>query len=441
MSAQKSSSIANTGRYDARLTILTDILAAAVAVALPWSTSATVALVWLYLASLLPRLRITALWRAFLEPASLVATAFFLLALIGVLWAEVPSAERLAGLAGFRFVLFIPGLILHFRHSENGHWVLIGFLGSCLALMVLSWLLHMFPGIPWTRPVHSPDVPVKDHITQGMEFTVCVFVLGALARAAWKAQRRWLAFCLIVLAFAFLSNILYVAVARTALVALPLLLLLFAYREFGIRGVLIFCAGATLLVTMVWVTSPYLRDRVVRVVEDIRDYPNDFNTAVGLRLEFWRKSADLVSRAPVIGHGTGSIQSLFQQHGAGENPDTAVITNNPHNQVLAVALQLGLVGVLVLFAMWLVHLTTFRGASLAAWIGLVVVVQNMIASIFNSSLFDFTQGLGYALGVGVAAAMMPSRPNTAEPRINAGSRARAKAATHHDIQATVPGKP
>jgi hypothetical protein len=33
----------------------------------------------------------------------------------------------------------------------------------------------------------------------------------------------------------------------------------------------------------------------------------------------------------------------------------------------------------------------------------MVVAENVLSSLFNSHLFDFTQGWGYALGVGVAA--------------------------------------
>jgi hypothetical protein len=48
----------------------------------------------------------------------------------------------------------------------------------------------------------------------------------------------------------------------------------------------------------------------------------------------------------------------------------------------------------------------FRGPGLAAWIGLVVVVQNIVGSLFNSHLFDFLQGWTYVVGVGVAGGMM-----------------------------------
>ena len=43
---------------------------------------------------------------------------------------------------------------------------------------------------------------------------------------------------------------------------------------------------------------------------------------------------------------------------------------------------------------------------LQTWIGLLVVVQNIITSPFNSHIFDFTEGWMYVLGVGVAGGMV-----------------------------------
>jgi len=76
--------------------------------------------------------------------------------------------------------------------------------------------------------------------------------------------------------------------------------------------------------------------------------------------------------------------------------------NNPHNQTLAVAVQWGILGVIVLDAMWFFHLTMFRGEGFAAWIGLLVAVQNFFMSLFDSHIFDFVEGWMYVLGVGIA---------------------------------------
>jgi hypothetical protein len=48
------------------------------------------------------------------------------------------------------------------------------------------------------------------------------------------------------------------------------------------------------------------------------------------------------------------------------------------------------------------HLVLLRVEGLTGWIGLLVVVQNIFTSLFNSLIFDFRGGWMYVLGVGVA---------------------------------------
>jgi O-antigen ligase len=69
------------------------------------------------------------------------------------------------------------------------------------------------------------------------------------------------------------------------------------------------------------------------------------------------------------------------------------------------AIQLGLVGTALMFAMWIAHLLLFRGGSSWAVLGIMVVTQNIIGSLFNSHLFDFAQGWLYVWGVGVLGGM------------------------------------
>ena len=47
----------------------------------------------------------------------------------------------------------------------------------------------------------------------------------------------------------------------------------------------------------------------------------------------------------------------------------------------------------------------FWSPSWTNWVGFLVVVQNIISSLFNSHLFDFQEGWIYVLGVGVAGGM------------------------------------
>ena len=104
----------------------------------------------------------------------------------------------------------------------------------------------------------------------------------------------------------------------------------------------------------------------------------------------------------MFGHGTGSTRGLFEQAAIDHTGAAGEVIGNPHNQTLNVAIQWGMIGIVVLYAMWLLHLLLFRGEGLIAWIGLMVVVQNIFTSLFNSHIFDFHEGWMYVLGVGVA---------------------------------------
>jgi len=171
--------------------------------------------------------------------------------------------------------------------------------------------------------------------------------------------------------------------------------------------VIILCVGAAFS-AVAWRTSPALRQTAETFARDYRLY-KEFNqpTSIGLRLEFWEKSLRFFAEAPVIGHGTGSTRGLFEAAATGPAVlAQGQVIGNPHNQTLNVAVQWGTVGVVILYAMWLSHFSLFRGEGLADWIGLMVVLQNMFSSLFNSHLFDFHEGWMYVLGVGIAGGMV-----------------------------------
>ena len=199
----------------------------------------------------------------------------------------------------------------------------------------------------------------------------------------------------------------FIVVSRTALVTMPIMLAVFALLHLKWRSVVIILCAAAIFAGLAWVTSPHLRVTTGTFLRDYRLYKEqNIPTSIGLRLEFWQKSLRFFAEAPVIGHGTGSTRGLFEQAAVGNLGAAAEVIGNPHNQTLNAAVQWGVIGIVVLYAMWLVHLLLFRGDGLVAWIGLLVVAQNIFSSLFNSHLFDFHEGWMYVLGVGVAGGMM-----------------------------------
>lgn len=404
------------GRFDrARLALVADWLAVGVAVTLPWSTSVCLILIALWAVVVIPSLDTAALRRAVESAAGGLPVLLCALAALGMLWADVSWAERIDGLGGFYRLLAIPLLLAQFRRSEHGAWVLNGLLGSATIILLLSWALALYPDIPW--PVKKYGIPVRDYIFQGTLFLVCVFALVAracdvLSEGNWRAA-LWLC----ALAVLFFANIVFVATSRTALVVAAVLVVLLGWRQFGWKGALAFAVVGAMLGAALWFGSAHLRVRVSLVIEEVQAYDSaDAATSSGLRLEFWKKSLEFVRAAPLVGHGTGSIADQFRRAAKGQSGAAAVASVNPHNQIFAVAIQLGLLGTAVLVAMWAAHAALFRGSGLAAWIGLVVVVQNVVSSFANSHLFDFAHGWFYVFGVGVVGGMVLRRQSAAEAR-------------------------
>ena len=386
-----------------------DWLAVAVVVSLPWSTSASLILIVLWLVAVLPTLAVADMRRELLTAAGGLPVLLWLLAAVGMLWADVPWAERIDGLGGFHRLLAIPLLLVQFRRSRCGPCACYGFLISATVMLALSSFFALFPAwalahIPiFGAHVKAYGVPAKDYILQSGNFLICAFGLIGAACERWREARWSTIAALLCLAACFLANIAFVATSRTTVVVAPLLAVVLGYRYSGGRGAALAGIVAAALTAAALNASPYFNMRVMHSFTELRTYQNsDAANSTGLHMEYLKKSAAIVEAAPFFGHGTGSIAEQFRLAASGDaGSASAVATVNPHNQIFAVAIELGVVGAAVLLAMWAAHGLLFRGAGLMASIGAIIVVQNFLSSLVNSHLFDFGQGWLYVFGVGI----------------------------------------
>ena len=401
-----------------------DVFAILVAASLPWSTTLVAIFAAALLVSMAPFLDVKAFLRSLTRPVCALPIALFALAAVGTLWSDAPWGARLYAVGPAAKLLMLPVLLYHFERSARGVPVFIAFLVSCGLLMAMSWLVAFDPKLA-LKPGAEYGVPVKNYIDQSQEFALCAVVLAYPVITLLREKRTWQAALLVAISVSFVVNMMFVSVSRTALVTMPIMLAVFALMHLRWRSIAIIACAAAVLGGFAWATSPKLQWTTATFLRDYRLYEEEnIPTSLGLRLEYWKKSLAFFAKAPVIGHGTGSIRGLFEEAATGPKVlASGDVVANPHNQTLNVAIQWGAAGIVVLYAMWLLHLLLFRGEGLATWIGLMVVVQNIFTSLFNSHIFDFNEGWIYVMGVGIAGGLVCGA--TAR-RTNAASRNSAK---------------
>jgi O-antigen ligase len=355
---------------------------------------------------MLPTIDVGAFIEQLKRPICAAPIALFALALVGTLWSDARWGMRFYAVAPTAKFLLLPLLFYHFERSQRGLWVFTAFLASCVALLAMSWLVAYDPHLA-LKSGGDHGVPVKNYIDQSQEFALCAVTLAFPIVTLLREKKIAFALLLGAIALGFLANMAFVIVSRTALVTIPIMLAVFALLHLRWQTTLMILCIAVIAGLIAWAASPLLQARISSIGHEYRLYRYEgATTSVGERLEFWRKSLRFFVEAPVAGHGTGSTEGLFEHAAAGQTGIGAEVIRNPHNQTLNVAVQWGALGIVVLYAMWLVHLLLFRGEGLVAWIGLMVVVQNFFTSLFNSHIFDFTEGWMYVLGVGIAGGMM-----------------------------------
>jgi hypothetical protein len=406
-------------------TTIADVFAILAALTLPWSTTLPAIFVPCWLGAVAWVMDWRAYGRSLAQPICYLPLAFAGLAILGMLWSDAAWGTRLYAVSPTLKLLVLPGLFYHFERSGRGMWVLVAFLVSCTLLMLVSWILLIEPGFS-LKPValRERGIFVKNYIDQSQEFALCAVALAYPVVRLLQSNRIWLAMLLVAISIGFIINMSFVIVSRTAMVTIPVMIAVFALLHLKWRTSLAIFCGLVVLGGLVFAVSPLLQQKAETVLSDYELYKRaNEPTSVGLRLEYWRKSLQFFAASPVVGNGTGSTLGLFQKAASGRSGKdaTAWVIGNPHNQTLAVAVQWGIAGIVVLYAMWFAHLRLFRGEGLVAWIGMLVVVQNIFTSIFNSHIFDFHEGWMYVLGVGVAGGMMLAARQRSADAERAGS--------------------
>lgn len=340
------------------------------------------------------------------RPAAYLPVALVTLLLIGVCWSLLPLNTAITWVGPYTKLLLIPLVMASAFDERQALRIGYGFLAACLILLALSWASLLWPGGPWFW-FKGQGIPVKDNAVQSECFGLCAFGLGLAAIKIWNNGERRRAVAMFAVALLFFTNIFLIYLSKTGILVTMVLLGLFMLRVGGWRRILLIGIPAFAIIAIALLMSAPAQKRLAEMHADLQGFEGKQETlSTASRLDFWDKAARFVTEAPIFGHGTGSIRPLYQSVEAADPSPYGEAVADPHNQFLHVVLQVGLVGGIILVAMWIAHLRLFLEPDFVSTLGLAVVLQNIVGSLFNSHLSQVTQGMLYSLAVGLLGALV-----------------------------------
>jgi len=258
------------------------------------------------------------------------------------------------------------------------------------AILALLWLLRhpVRPAFFWgglaAGAIASGGVAMWQFFVLGMgraqgytnaiQFGNIALLLGmlCLAGVGWAAQRTgqrgvWMGVLLTGFVCGLLASLL--SGSRGGWVSLPfvLLLVLFSYRSQLSKRVWL---GFSVLLVAALAAAHFMAGNVVQsrfqeARSEVSNYfqKNVVHTSVGLRLEMWKAGALAVQDAPLLGHGErGMWRDIKARVEQGELHAGILEFGHLHNDYVDIAGRRGLIGLVLLLALYLLPLWRFCGA-------------------------------------------------------------------------------
>ncbi len=343
------------------------------------------------------------------HPIARTALMLFALLLVAMAYGATPLSTAFALVAKYIDLLFIPVFMLVLaeeRKRRSARWAFIVAMGVTLLLSYLvrfEWIAPM----SWMQPyieVANPAI-FHSHITHNNMMAFAAFLALLESRSARTRSSRlgWALFALLAA-----INVLFMVQGRTGYLILLALVGWFAWSTLAryryARGLawdwrhgLVILAGMVSLGVVAYHASTRLHDRVAQVMAEYQAWSpgQGRTTSTGQRLDFYYNTLQIVRDNPLMGVGSGGFPEAFKQQVQGTD---VLLTNNPHNEYLLIAVQTGLPGLALLlylfYTQWRYapHLPSALEQDAARGLVLAYLVNCML----NSALHDHADGLFFA---------------------------------------------
>ena len=343
-------------------------------------------------------------WHFKNQPLLLVSGLFISLLFVDCFYSVAPLKETLESIWGWRKILLLPiGLIL-FNDTlwKNKFAYSLMIFVSIASLFCISFYL-----LDLNIHGQEPGVLIRNHATQGMIFSVTLFLMGVFLlfkKSILPIRSLWiLGFMLIIL-----SVLVYMTPGRSGYLAFMVVTVYFGYLLLREKHYKIL-SGVVLLSSILLLTSPVVQDRIELGVKEMQhvDPTNIESSSMGMRMVLWKHTIELIQDRPLLGVGTGGFEEAYSQK-IKDNPDWEKnIMHDPHNQFLKIWVEMGIFGLMIFLSMLASSLFQ-KSSKMYFHLGIGVLLAWCATSLFSSHFSTFTEGRFIYIWLGI---MLASESN------------------------------
>ncbi len=314
-----------------------------------------------------------------------------LVSFVGLFYSTGSEKECFSSFCHIAKLSFIPILAYYLQDNQNKakKYILVVFIAALLFTVICTFL-KIYAHIPIGRRTYGYDV-FKNHIVISYFMAVSLFILYV-----WYTELKKYKLPIFFFMGLISYYLIFLNLGRIGYVMLFSSFIVLAWRKYQHKGIL----WCSLIVSFVTVFSYYSSETFARRITEVYNesqlyFQGKTVSSIGARLEFMSNSVKIFLDNPIMGTGTGSFKSQYEEYYQGR---VHKITNNPHNQYLNTAVELGLIG--LLFLGWLFYrqwqLTCqLKGVNLI--LAQSILLSFFVGCFFNSWLRNFTEGHFYYL--------------------------------------------
>lgn len=352
---------------------------------------------------------------------------FLTMLILGVFYSQASLRQAMEGFGKYGKLLFIPFFLPLFAQAKVRTQALIAFIAG-VSLCSLLNALHHYQAIDLNMLTNSFTWLFSQAHPAGTFINPIPFsVLEAFASyialtKVFTASRYKAIYLLLFLLGSY--HLFFINIERTGMLCYLCLLGLFIIQRLKWQvALLLVMLAVPAVFSSLYYKSANFAKRVELVKTDIKAYQaGQVDTSIGLRFSFWLNSWQLIKQAPLLGHGTGSFQTVYAKTGA-VSASRGVPLGDPHNEYVLIAVEWGGIG-LFIYLLWI--FMQYREARLLPVIerhllqGLIVTL--LVSSLTHVVMYTNATGTLFVIGMCCFFAAMPTRAHLSNNRTVNGQR-------------------